>query len=87
MEKIKITDADYRNLLPMTSDPFANGSRPIVRVRRSVPIVSSHNVKAKFVSDVQKPKELRDGWLFTLSLLCLIAGGILAVGYLMTLLG
>ncbi len=85
MEKIKITDADYRNLLPMTSDPFANGSRPIVRIRRSVPIVSSHNVKAKFVSD--KPRELRDGWLFTLSLLSLIAGGILAIGYLMTLLG
>ncbi len=81
MENIQVTGFSNRSKFIPMSEPIIRA--PIKRRHVSYDaIVPSHKVKAKFVTDAPKDKVLTDGWLFTISLLCLLAGGACAAAFL-----
>ncbi len=80
MDNIKVTGFSSRSKFQTLAEPIIRA--PIKRRHVSIrPIVTSHKVKAEFVTDAPKEQELRDGWLFIGSVLCLVAGAALAVAY------
>ncbi len=78
MDKIKVTEFENRSNIQLMAEPIIR--QPVKRRHVStLPIVTSHKVKAEFVTDAPKEKTLRDGWLFVGSLLCLGTGGFLGI--------